>query len=165
LNFLAAKKASWRLYRIFLKQSAMEVLTGTFALWSLFGSAFVSATLAPGGSEAVLAYLVSQTELSPEVLLLTATSGNTLGAVTTWVLGFFTAIKYPAERLAKSRQEKAVASVRRWGLPILLFSWLPVVGDGFCFAAGWLRLPFWRSVLAMAIGKALRYAAVVYAFV
>jgi len=143
----------------------MEFLTGTLALWSLFGSAFVSATLAPGGSEAVLAYLVSQAELSPEVLLLTATSGNTLGAVTTWVLGFFAAIKYPAERLAKPRQQKAVASVRRWGLPILLLSWLPVVGDGFCFAAGWLRLPFWRSLLAITIGKALRYAVVVYAFI
>jgi membrane protein YqaA with SNARE-associated domain len=143
----------------------MEFLTGSFALWSLFGSAFVSATLAPGGSEAMLAYLVSQAELSPEVLLLTATSGNTLGAVTTWLLGFLAAIKYPAGRLAKPNHEKAVASVRKWGLPILLFSWLPVVGDGFCFAAGWLRLPFWWSVLAMAAGKALRYAAIVYAFV
>jgi membrane protein YqaA with SNARE-associated domain len=47
----------------------------------------------------------------------------------------------------------------------LLFSWLPVVGDGFCFAAGWLRLPFWLSVVAIAAGKALRYAAIVYAFV
>ncbi|HYE35558.1 YqaA family protein [Methylocaldum sp.] len=143
----------------------MAFLTGTLALWSLFGSAFVSATLAPGGSEAVLAYLVAQAELSPEVLLLTATSGNTLGAVTTWGLGFFTAVKYPAERLAKPRQQKAVSSVRRWGLPILLLSWLPVVGDGFCFAAGWLRMPFWRSLFAIAIGKALRYAAVVYAFI
>jgi len=140
-------------------------LTGTLALWSLFGSAFVSATLAPGGSEAVLAYLAARAEFSPDVLLLTATSGNTLGAVTTWGLGFLTAARYPAERLSKPRQQKAVASVRRWGLPILLLSWLPLVGDGFCFAAGWLRLPFWRSVLAIAAGKALRYAAVVYAFI
>lgn len=143
----------------------MEFLTGTWALWGLFGSAFISATLAPGGSEAVLAYLVSQAELSPEVLLLTATSGNTLGAVTTWALGFLAAIKYPVERLARPRQQKAISSVRRWGLPILLLSWLPIVGDGFCFAAGWLRLSFWRSFLAIAIGKALRYAAIVYAFI
>jgi membrane protein YqaA with SNARE-associated domain len=147
------------------KISAMEFSTDTFGLWSLFGSAFVSATLAPGGSEVVLAYLVSRAELSPEVLLLTATSGNTLGAVTTWLLGFLAAVKYPAEHVAEPRRKRAVASVRRWGLPILLFSWLPVVGDGFCFAAGWLRLPFWLSVVAIAAGKALRYAAIVYAFV
>lgn len=51
------------------------------------------------------------------------------------------------------------------GVPILLLSWLPVVGDGFCFAAGWLRLPFWGSLAAIAAGKAARYAAIVYAFI
>ncbi len=143
----------------------MEDLQGSFALWSLFTSAFISATLAPGGSEAVLAYLVHKAEHGPLVLLLTATSGNTLGAVTTWLLGLLAAIRYPAERLADDpRRQKAVAAVRRWGVFILLLSWLPVVGDGFCFAAGWLRLSFWRSLLAMALGKALRYGAIVYAF-
>lgn len=142
----------------------MEGFEGSFALWSLFASAFVSATLAPGGSEAVLAYLVRKAEYTPLMLLLTATFGNTLGAVTTWLLGTLAAIRYPAERLSEPRQRKAVASVRRWGAPILLLSWLPVVGDGFCFAAGWLRLPFWRSLLAIALGKALRYGAIVYAF-
>jgi membrane protein YqaA with SNARE-associated domain len=131
----------------------------------LFASAFVSATLAPGGSEAVLAYLVHQARHEPLALLLTATTGNTLGAVTTWLLGLLAALRYPAERLARDpRRQQAVASVRRWGVFILLLSWLPVVGDGFCFAAGWLRLSFWRSLLAMALGKALRYAAIVYAF-
>ena len=55
-------------------------------------------------------------------------------------------------------------TVRRWGVPILLLSWLPVVGDGFCFAAGWLRLPFLASSVAIGIGKLARYAAIVYAF-
>jgi membrane protein YqaA with SNARE-associated domain len=142
----------------------MEHFDGSFALWGLFTSAFVSATLAPGGSEAVLAYLVNQAQHSPLILLTAASVGNTLGAITTWLLGFLAAIKYPAERLDNPRQQKAVRSVRRWGAPILLLSWLPVVGDGFCFAAGWLRLPFGRSVLAMALGKTLRYAAIVYAF-
>jgi membrane protein YqaA with SNARE-associated domain len=142
----------------------VEGFEGSFALWSLFASAFVSATLAPGGSEAVLAYLVHKAEHTPLALLLTATSGNTLGAVTTWLLGLLAAVRYPAERLSEPRQQKAVAAVRRWGVPILLLSWLPVVGDGFCFAAGWLRLSFWWSLLAIGLGKALRYGAIVYAF-
>ena len=33
----------------------------------------------------------------------------------------------------------------------------------FHFAAGWLRMPFWLSVLAIGVGKALRYAAILYA--
>ena len=40
---------------------------------------------------------------------------------------------------------------------MLLLSWLPAVGDPLCALAGWLRLPFWPSVLYMAVGKFLRY--------
>jgi membrane protein YqaA with SNARE-associated domain len=40
---------------------------------------------------------------------------------------------------------------------VLLLSWLPAIGDPLCVLAGWLRLPFWPSVLYMAIGKFLRY--------
>jgi membrane protein YqaA with SNARE-associated domain len=143
----------------------VEALEGPLALWSLFGSAFVSATLAPGGSEAVLAYLAHKAAHPPLVLLAAATSGNTLGAVTTWLLGYWVGFRYPVDRPEDPRRHRAVVSVRRWGIPILLLSWLPVVGDGFCFAAGWLRLPFWASVLAIGVGKALRYAAILYAFV
>jgi membrane protein YqaA with SNARE-associated domain len=141
----------------------MPLFEGSLALWSLFTSAFVSATLAPGGSEAVLAYLVRQAGHAPELLLATATAGNTLGAVTTFGLGVLAALRYPAEHLREPGRRQAVDSVRRYGWPLLLLSWLPVVGDGFCFAAGWLRLPFWRSVAAIALGKALRYGAIVYA--
>lgn len=142
----------------------MPDFAAAFPVWGLFASAFVSATIAPGGSEAVLAYLVHRAEHAPWLLLAVATVGNTLGAVTTWLLGFFTAKRYPADRLDQPRRHQAVISVRRWGVLILLLSWLPVVGDGFCFAAGWLRLSFWRSLVAMAVGKAARYAAIVYAF-
>jgi len=49
-------------------------------LWGLFVSAFISSTIAPGGSEAVLAYLVTE-QLQPVMLLVAvATIGNTLGA-------------------------------------------------------------------------------------
>ena len=45
----------------------------------------------------------------------------------------------------------------RWKAPSLLLAWLPAVGDPLCALAGWLRMPFWQSVLYMAIGKFLRY--------
>ena len=130
----------------------------------MFVSAFVSSTLAPGGSEAVLAYLVNRAEMPPSVLLLTATVGNTLGAVTTWLLGLCAARRWSLDQLKDERRRKAVHRVRRFGVPILLFSWLPVVGDGFCFAAGWLRMSFVASLIAIALGKLGRYAAIVYVF-
>lgn len=52
---------------------------------------------------------------------------------------------------------RARAWMTRMGPPALLLSWLPVVGDPLCAAAGWLRLPFWPCVIYMAIGKFGRY--------
>lgn len=52
--------------------------------------------------------------------------------------------------------------MRRFGPPLLLLSWLPVVGDPLCTLAGWLRLS-WRSCLVyIAIGKTLRYITITY---
>ena len=133
-------------------------------VWGLFLSAFISSTLAPGGSEVVLAYLVNQAEIPTWLLLCTATLGNTLGAVTTWWLGLWAARRYPLENVRNAKQQKAIQTVRRLGVSILLLSWLPVVGDGFCFAAGWLRLSFLASLLAISVGKLVRYAAIVYVF-
>ena len=39
----------------------------------------------------------------------------------------------------------------------MLLSWLPGIGDPLCTLAGWLHLPFWPSVMYMAIGKFARY--------
>jgi len=134
-------------------------------VWGLFCSAFISSTIAPGGSEAVLAYLVNAGEYAVEQLVVVATIGNTLGALTTWWLGLWAAKKCPAENVLSNKQQKSLATVRQWGSWALLFSWLPVIGDGLCFASGWLRLSLFSSVMAILFGKALRYIAVAYAFV
>ena len=47
--------------------------------------------------------------------------------------------------------------VQQWGSPILLFSWVPIIGDALCVAAGWLRLNVWQCALFMALGKFARY--------
>ncbi|HEX5804444.1 MAG TPA: DedA family protein, partial [Azospira sp.] len=47
--------------------------------------------------------------------------------------------------------------VRRYGAPVLLFAWAPLVGDALCVAAGWLRLHWLPCTLFMAAGKLARY--------
>ncbi len=135
------------------------------ALWGLFLSAFISSTIAPGGSEAVLAYMVSEQQINDEKLVLIATIGNTLGALTTWFLGVLAAKKFPAEHLLADKKQKSLGVVRRWGVWTLFFSWLPVIGDGLCFAGGWLKLPIVFSCIAIFIGKAIRYTFVAYIFI
>jgi len=134
------------------------------SLWGLFLSAFISSTLFPGGSEVVLGTLATHHTHDPWQLLGIATLGNTLGALTTWLLGLLLARRMrPETRLAPPRQ-RALEHVRKWGSPVLLLSWLPVAGDPLCFAAGFLRLPVLASFLFIALGKAARYAAILFAF-
>lgn len=133
-------------------------------LWFLFASAFISSTLFPGGSEAALAYLASNAEQPLLLLVLVATLGNTLGAMTSWGIGRLISIRYSAESLSKKSHQKAVIRLQQYGSPILLLSWLPVVGDPLCVAAGWLRLHWLQSLLFITVGKLLRYIVVVYIF-
>ncbi len=130
--------------------------------WGLFMSAFISSTVAPGGSEIVLVYMLTNHPQHIPLLISIATFGNTLGALTTWGLGMLAAKKYPLTRVLAKNQQQAVIWVTKWGYWALLFSWLPVIGDGFCFAGGWLRLSIVPAMLVIAVGKAMRYGAVVY---
>jgi membrane protein YqaA with SNARE-associated domain len=120
--------------------------------WTLFASAFLSATLLPGNSELVLIYVLRDgAALWPAVLL--ATLGNTLGGITTFAVGHV----FPS---LKKIDAKTIERVRRWGAPILLLSWVPIIGDALCVAAGWLRLPWLPSLAALALGKFARYVAI-----
>lgn len=123
----------------------------------MFLSAFVSSTLFPGGSEAVLLLIAAKGSADKLLLLAVATAGNTLGGASTWGLGRFIAWRFPARRLA-DKEQRAVARLRRWGSPALLMSWLPVIGDPLCLAAGWLRTHWLSSLMFIAAGKAGRYA-------
>ena len=137
-----------------------SLLTALFAWFSLegtglatiFGVAFVSATLLPMGSEPVLATFV---KLNPDqlwVAIAMATAGNTLGGVVTYWLGYGA-----HEAVARHRQTRYLGWLQRLGPKALFFSFLPIVGDPLCAVAGWLKLPFLQSAGWMALGKGLRY--------
>jgi len=132
------------------------------SLWFLFFSAFISSTLFPGGSEAVLAYLASDSTQPLYLLVIIATLGNTLGAMTSWGVGRLISIRYSATSLSKPSQQKAVTRLQQYGSPILLLSWLPVIGDPLCVAAGWLRIHWFKSLVFITVGKLLRYIVVIY---
>jgi len=139
-------------------------MTAELGLGALFLSALVSATILPGGSEAVLAALALQGEIDRATLLAVATAGNTLGALTTFGLGWLAARRLTPEQSLGRHTERALGWLRRYGYWALLLSWLPVVGDALCLAGGWLGLPLGRATMALTVGKALRYAAVLAIF-
>lgn len=128
-------------------------------LAGLFLSAFSSATLLPGSSEAVLLALMTQ-GIGIGALWSVATIGNLAGSLVSWWMGgallrFQDRAWFPVSRAAL---EKAQAWCRRWGKPALLLTWLPGVGDAIAVAAGTLRVGFWPFLLLVGLAKGLRYA-------
>ena len=122
------------------------------ALLGLFAASFAAATLFPLPSEAALfAYLQHYPDRAA-LAVAVATIGNTAGGMTSYLIGRF----IPSRKL----DSKAIQQVRRYGAPVTLLAWLPIVGDALSVAAGWLRI-HWAAVLGfMATGRLLRYIAV-----
>lgn len=128
-------------------------------LGSLFGVAFIAATILPAQSEAALVTLLVTGKWSPLLLVAVASVGNVLGAVVNWALGrgvtrFRHRRWFPVGERAL---ERATGWYRRWGRWSLLLSWAPIGGDALTVAAGVLREPFWSFLLLVTIAKAGRY--------
>lgn len=130
----------------------------------LFVSAVLAATVLPGASEILMLGLLVQ-GLDAWVLWLVATAGNVTGSTLNWWMGRF-ALQFADRRwfpVSRPGLERAQGWYRRWGLPSLLFSWLPGIGDAFTVAAGVMRAPLLPFLILVAIGKGGRYAAVLAA--
>jgi len=127
--------------------------SGDTSLAALFLAAFVSATLLPGNSEIVLVAVLKAHPDRAAAAIALAALGNTLGGLTTYAVGRL----IPQRRALDPR---VLAAVRRHGAWVLLLSWVPIVGDALCVAAGWLRVPPAAAAAAMAAGKLARYLAV-----
>ena len=130
----------------------------------LFIGSFLASTLLPGGSEAMLLWELNQTPERTTLLWGVATLGNTLGGLSSWLIGWWLGRRFPHHGLQEERQRQALERVARYGSPVLLLSWLPVIGDPLCLAAGWGGVRLLHATFYIALGKALRYAVLVGAF-
>lgn len=124
----------------------------TVGLTSVFLISFVSATLVPLGSEPAVFAVVKANEAMFWPAIIVATIGNTLGGAVDYLIGYRAKIAF-----ARERQSRWFNWLAKYGAKTMLLSWVPGIGDPLCTLAGWLHLPFWPSVMYMAIGKFGRY--------
>ena len=137
----------------------MDQFITDYSLSALFLLSFGASTLLPLGSEWLLALLIADGR-SPGLVVAVATTGNFLGACTTYLIGiwgsdFFikTILRIDDTQLAKA--EKLYGKYGSWSL---LLSWLPVIGDPLCLIAGVFRISFFRFSVLVFVGKFFRYA-------
>ena len=126
-------------------------VTAEAGLGGLFLASFLASTVLPVSSEPLLWGFLQMHpgQLWPALAL--ATAGNTAGGMTSWACGRW----LPAWRRLDSLPH--LDTMRRHGAAALLLSWVPLIGDALCVAAGWLRLHWLPCLLFMAAGKAARY--------
>lgn len=133
-------------------------------LWGLFLWSLLAASIVPLSSEVALAAAQAAAVAPAFELFLVATAGNVGGALINWALGVW-CLRFRDARwfpFGDVQLQKAKAYFRRWGGYALLFAWIPIIGDPLTFAAGALRYPLARFLIAVTIGKAARYAFVLW---
>ncbi|MDR2008079.1 MAG: DedA family protein [Alphaproteobacteria bacterium] len=128
-------------------------------IWSLVllaTSGFVSATILPGNSEVAFLLFLNYYPDNWLVALSIVSIANTLGSMTSYLLTYFIPSKQPSS--------KSMLYVKRYGSPLLFFSFLPIVGDALPLAAGWFKLPVSRCIFFIALGKIVRYCFILAGF-
>lgn len=130
----------------------------------VFSSSLLAATIAPFYSEVVLAAVLTRQPDAALLLWLLASIGNTLGAIVNWWLGKYL-LHYRHKRwfpIKEKQLAKAQAGFQRFGVWSLLLSWAPIGGDALTFIAGIMKVQLLPFTLLVFIGKAARYAVVIW---
>ena len=115
---------------------------------ALFLSAFLAATIFPFSSE--VAFLIAlENGMSISNALISASSGNILAIIANYWFGYWLYDKTKAKLNSSKTGKKSLEYGHKYGYFILLFSWLPVIGDPLTLVAGVLRLNFvWFVIIA-----------------
>ncbi len=124
----------------------------------LFLAGFLAATVLPFSSEVLFSTMIYG-NYDFTLCLLSASAGNTLGGMSSYLLGFM--VKWDwLEKYMNIKMEK----VKSFHLKIKdriafasLLCWLPVIGDPLAVALGFMKAPFMKVMIFMFAGKFMRY--------
>lgn len=136
----------------------MTAFLQQYGLWGLFVAGFLSGSVLPFNSEAVMSVLLLA-GVSSLSCILVATAGNTLGGITIYYLGYLGRIEW-IEKYGKVKMEKIHAimpALQKYGPLAAFLSFVPVIGDVLVLGLGFLRISPKLTLLFMLAGKAGRY--------
>ena len=134
-----------------------------FPYLAMFFISFLASTLLPLGSEIFLAVFLNQ-GVNMFGIVLIATIGNTLGSITTYYLAYFGRFilieKWMGVRFEKI--ERYSKNANRFAPIMAFFVFLPVVGDIFALALGFIRADKITTFAMIFVGKFSRYALIAF---
>ena len=124
----------------------------------------LAATILPLSSEIVLATMLLSNLFEKNILLIVASSGNSLGSVFNWYLGKKITIFQDRKWFPVSPEQlnKSQKYFQKYGLWSLLLAWVPVIGDPLTLLAGVLKVRFSIFFILVSISKISRYIFIIY---
>ena len=129
----------------------------SLGLFGLFLATFLSATILPFSSEAILLFFLTK-GVDPTICLSIATLGNSLGGASNYFIG---RLGNPIWLKRLGVKENTIAENEKWvtkyGSILAFFSWIPFLGDPLLVVLGYFRSNPTFTLLWMIIGKFLRY--------
>ncbi len=129
-----------------------DFLYSDISYLGLFMVCFLSSTLLPLASEAfVLGFI--KLDFNPNLVLIVATLGNTLGSLSTYALAYF-----GKEKIL----EKYNANFAKFGSIFAFFTFLPLVGDLFALGLGFAKYSFLKTIFFILLGKLSRYTFIIF---
>lgn len=141
---------------------SIQVILLNYGYPGLFIASFLASTILPFGSEGIVVLLVSQ-GFNAMTVVIVASIGNLFGAYTSYYLGFMgRGYMEKYLRFDRSELEKAEKYFTKYGSFVLLFTWVPLIGDAITVTGGLLKLKFTTFAVLVFVGKFLRYLAVAY---
>lgn len=137
------------------------IFAGAAFYATLFITSFLSATIVPLSPDALAAFMAVK-GYSLLFIIAAASTGSYFGSCTTYFLGF-----YGGEKALKGENKEKIDKYKsifgKYGAPMLLFSWIPIIGDAFVALSGVFKINFWIFSFYAMLGKIIRFAFVAYA--
>ena len=144
--------------------SAFFALLESWGYWGLLVAAFIAGSVFPFSSEAVLTAL-QLAGLDPVRLFVAATVGNTAGSMFNYWIGTFGRLEWIEHYLHVKREK--IERTQQWlqgrGAWMGFFCFLPILGSALSVTLGYMRANPYLSFLSIFLGKALRYAILIWA--
>ncbi len=97
---------------------------------------------------------------NPLVSFIVATTGNWLGGLTSYGVGYLGKWEW-IEKWFRVKEESLVKQktrIEKYGSLIAFFSWVPFVGDVLAVGLGFYKVNFTKCAIYMLLGKAVRFA-------
>ncbi len=127
---------------------------------NLFIATLLSASIIPLPSEPAI--LLSLKVLDPLSVFIIAVVGSTLGSITNYYIGSKGVHNWLVKRNPKT-EKRAEDIINKYGFSILLlFPWIPFVGDPILIVCGALEMNFYRFFVWILVARMLKIALLLY---